>query len=151
MSKVNCDVAGLTFALTQIGERALRGISTVMEEEGAEIQALARSYAPVDEGDLESAIKLEKDRSGEHGRTRVFVYVDMDAPADHGKVVGDYAMLMHEGLAPYGSGAFHLGKLSIEKMMAGNNVGGKFMERAAIDRLPILMSRVQAIVKRALR
>lgn len=137
--------------LTQIGERALRGISTVMEEEGNEIQALARSYAPVDEGDLESAIKIEKDRGGENGRTRIFVYVDMDAPADHGKVVGDYAMLMHEGLAPYGSGFYKLGKLSIEKLMAGNKVGGKFMERAAIDRLPILISRVNAIVKRALR
>lgn len=136
--------------ILQIGDRAMRGVSTVMIDEGEKIKELAKSNAPVDEGNLEEAIKMEVDRGGIHGRTRVSVYIDEAMEAGNNKVVGDYAILMHEGLAPYGSGAYNLGVKSQAKAAGGGDVGGKFMERAIKEREPILMRRVYEIARRLL-
>lgn len=150
MSKVNCDVDGLSAMLLQIGDRAVRGVSNVMVSEGKKIQELAVSNAPVDEGNLEEAIKIEIDRGGINGRTRVSIFVDEDMDAGHGKTVGDYAARMHEGLAPYGSGAYNLGEKSRQKANSGHNVGGKYMERAIDEREDELMRKVYDIVRKSL-
>lgn len=156
-SKVKCDVDSLTMTLTQIGERAIRGISDVMKEEGEKIRDLARANAPVDEGDLERAIKMEAERTGINGRTQVYVYVDESVTGEDGKEVGEYAKLMHEGLAPYGTGLAgdvnnpdYPGSKSKLKAAMGYDVGGKFLTRALADRYDILMAKVRAIANRVL-
>lgn len=158
MSSVKCDVDRLTLALDQIGERAMRGISALMQEEGMNVRNLARSNAPVEEGDLEAAIKMETDRSGINGRTSVRVFVDESMVADDGTPLSEYAILMHEGLAPYGTGIAgdvynpdYPESKSKAKAAAGHDVGGKFLERAVAERFQPLMRRVYEIARRALR
>lgn len=156
--KVKCNVDSITMAITQIGDRAIRGISDVMKEEGEKIRDLARDNAPVDEGDLERAIKMEVDRSGAHGRTQVYVYVDESVTGDDGKPVEQYAKLMHEGLAPYGSGLYgdvdnpkYPDTKSKKKKAMGFDVGGKFLTRALADRYDIMMEKVRAVARRILK
>jgi hypothetical protein len=129
-------------ALTdQYGDRARRAL-----EQGAkDVQELARRQAPVDEGNLEAAIKLDHDYQGVNRRKRFFVYIDenMPVPGKPDKRVGDYSVLMHENLAPYGT--FQLGPLSEEKQSANPDVivGGKFLERAGDELADEITERVR--------
>ncbi|WP_323016475.1 HK97 gp10 family phage protein [Castellaniella sp.] len=152
-SRIIGDPAGLGIRLSQLGDRVVKHVADVLRDESENIQQLARDNAPVDKGNLEEAIKLEEDRGGINRRLRVTVYVDPDFPApegsDIGRTVGRYMLMMHEGLAPYGSGAFKLGDKSQAKANAGFNVGGKFFERAYLERKPHIQKRVAAMVKRA--
>ena len=148
-TRVKLNKAQLMYRINQIGERAAKGISTVMREETENIATLAKSYAPVDEGNLEAAIKTEFDYLGVNGRLRASVYIDTSLVVrSDGKTVGNYARVMHELLQPYGSGDFHLGPLSRAKAEAGNDVGGKFLERAAKARMEMLVRKAQRIAQR---
>lgn len=100
---------------------------------------LARKFAPIDDGNLEQAIKVSpeqvgplRDARGRFMRTEVEVYIDLDMPIEQrpGKTIGDYAYLQHEHLTPYGP--WQLGERSRAKQ-AGQyeRVGGGFLERAA--------------------
>lgn len=122
------------------GDRARRAL-----EKGAkDVQELAQRQAPVDEGNLEAAIKLDHDYQGVNRRKRFFVYIDdgMPVPGSPGKTVGDYSILMHENLAPYGT--FGLGPRSQEKQAANPDVtvGGKFLERAGEELADEIRERV---------
>lgn len=158
-----CDVEFLVGRIRQVGDRAVRGVSDIMQEEGEAIAQLAREFAPVDQGNLEEAIKVEVARGGSRGRISVDVYIDPDMPAPHinpdgtvtkgteSKTVGDYAAAMHEGLAPYGSGAFKLGPRSLAKAASGAAVGGKFLERALAKRARAIFLKVSRAVKAAIK
>lgn len=140
----------LLYRIKQVGERATKGISTVMRQEAINIRDLARSNAPVDEGNLESAIEVDFDYLGANGRLRASVYIDSKIVVrKDGKTIGDYARVMHELLEPYGTGRFHLGPRSQAKAQAGHDVGGKFLERAAQARLSELLRKAREIVRRA--
>jgi len=147
------DKAQLLYRIKQIGDRATKGISDVMRDEAENIRDLARSNAPVDEGNLEAAIKTDFDYQGINRRLRASIYIDMEMPEaqGNGRTVGRYAEIMHELLAPYGSGRFNLGKKSEDKRAAGHDVGGKFLERAAEARVEPMLTRVMNIVRRSLR
>lgn len=112
----------LVLALRQGGERVVRRAREAMKREADKIVLLAKSNAPVDKGDLEASIRAEKEYE-DNKRLQINVMVG-------GGEVDTYAVQMHEGLAPYGSGAFHLGPGSRAKAAAGNDVGGKYLERA---------------------
>lgn len=144
---------GLGIRLKQVGPKVVKHVVDVMRDESERIQKLAQANAPVDKGDLEGAIKIDEDRGGINRRVRLLVYVDPDHPdgTRSDSTVGDYMMEMHEGLAPYGSGAYHLGPLSIAKAAAGNDVGGKYFERAYLERQSHIASRVHQMVQNALR
>jgi hypothetical protein len=151
--RVKCNTDGMMLNISQLGERVVRGISDVMKEEGEIIARLAQSFAPIDDGYLRAAIRMESDRSGVNGRTVVRVFVDMTAPGANGKLVGDYAMLVHEHLTPYGDGAPYIRPwghpgAALVPGHARHGGGGKFMERAIDLRTPILMERVYDIVTR---
>lgn len=133
--------------LEQVGERAVRGVSDEIKKGAEEIAELAIKYAPVDEGNLEDAIKVEFDRYGINRRIRATVYVDLDVRGADGVPVGRYAMAMHEGLAPYGSGAFNLGAKSRAKDGGTGRVGGKYLERAINELSPEIFARVQRKIK----
>lgn len=138
-------VEALLTKLSQTGERAVRGVSEEIKEGAKDIQDLARLQAPVDEGNLEDAIKVEVDRSGINGRIQAYVYVDSDHEADEGKTVGDYAPRMHEG-------TYNLGPRSrIKQSAAGVVVGRKFLERAVDDLAPGIINRVYRAIQRTMK
>ena len=111
-------------------------------EKGKELKNLAIRMAPVDDANLEKAIKMrpegidggrERDETGRFIRTEIEIYVDMDMPVPGrpGKTVGDYAYEIHEHLSPMGG--LNLGDKSNMKQMSSPDVlvGGGFMTRAA--------------------
>ncbi|WP_374335525.1 HK97 gp10 family phage protein [Methyloversatilis sp.] len=142
------DIDNLSGSLIQVGEKTVRGVAGIMQEAGKEIQKRAVEYAPVDEGDLENAIKYSAERTGRRGRVMVFIFIDEDMPTSDGKRVGSYARKMHEQLAPYGTGRYNLGPKSREKRDAGADVGGKFLERAINELRGKVYERVDQLVKR---
>jgi len=103
------------------------------------VRDLARKFAPVDEGNLEKAIKVRpeqlgpvRDELGRFMRQEIEVYVDaeMEVPERPGKTVGDYAYEIHEHLYPYGP--WNLGPKSQDKQAGQSEmVGGGYLERAA--------------------
>lgn len=153
-SRFLMDVQLLQVGLEQIGDRSERMILKALREGANEIRDLAREYAPIDierpgdpGGDLEDAIVVDEDRGGINRRTRVFVHVDPNAYDNRGVQVAIYGMLMHEGLAPYGSGAFELGDRSRRKDGGRGMVGGKFLERAAAEKYDEIKRHVEGVAK----
>lgn len=135
-------VEELIAQLSQIGKKADRGVADELRRGAEEIAQLAREQAPVDEGNLEDAIKAEEDRSGINGRIQTYVYVDSNHPAEDGKTVGDYAEFMHEG-------SYQPGPLSVAKARGnGRIVGRKFLERAVDELKPEIVKRVASRLKR---
>ena len=152
-------------ALLQRGGDAARSAARAcLDAEADEIVKLARSYAPV----------LHHDVVGRHGISIKAIQGTGDTSAGPlelsikkvpgdilargytvevtcGEGLGDYPVMMEEGLAPYGSGAFQLGPLSREKAARGNKVGGKYMERALLDRQDGIPDRVAAAIKEVLK
>ena len=125
----------LAVMLQQTGAKAQKGVSEQMKREAIKIRDLARKFAPVDYGNLEDAIQLGEDGgerddfSGRFTRKSYTVFIDMEHPAEEGKVVGDYAYLMHEHLMPYGP--FKLGEHSLAKQAGQTEmVGGMYLDRA---------------------
>lgn len=123
-------------------------------EKGTEVMAgIARDFAPVDEGDLEAAIKTRKVREG---RRNVFeIYVDESMPGSNGAdSVADYAMIMHER-------DYELGPKSQEKDLAiggngagflfGGKVGPFYMDRAVEVYSAKLQRQVRDAISRGLK
>lgn len=138
----------LATLIEQIGERASRAALSEMRKQTVVLRDLARSYAPVDKGNLEESIQILEDRGGANGRKRLFVYVDINRVTDgKAKTIGSYAYAMHESLAPYGSGYYRLGRKSRAKRAKGNKVGGKFMSRALRDRKGAILEAITLRVK----
>jgi HK97 gp10 family phage protein len=118
----------LTAELNNIEKRSSRGVRSALLHGSEKIRDLAKQYAPVDEGNLEESIKVaqEKDITNS-GRSKYYVFVDENQPAEGGKTVGFYATRMHEG-------DYRLGKGSQRKAdSSGLLVGRKFLERAMED------------------
>jgi len=121
--------------ILQVGERAMKGMAARMHRHAIRIRDLAREYAPVKTGLLESAIdyKVIKD-----GRRKGFVvFVDLGATKQVGKNqrvvrLGEYVFIMEQSLRPYGNRgkAIHLGPGSVKKASSGRKVGGHFLSRA---------------------
>ncbi|CAO3459773.1 hypothetical protein [Azospirillum argentinense] len=146
-------VEGLGITLRQVGERAVRSARERMKREGETVAELARQYAPVDhEGptrgsppgrELERSIRAEKVIE-----TNRRLAIAISAGGTVGGVdVDAYAALMHEGLAPYGSGAYQPGPLTRAK---GGKAGGKYLERAFTDRQDRIIDAVVQAIKRGL-
>lgn len=125
--------------LVQVAENTKRRAVRKLHEKALEIAALARKYAPLDEGNLEKAIKVFpetigerlRNEAGQFVRQEVFVYVDVDMPVPDrpGETVGKYAYTMHEHLTPFGP--YNLGEKSANKQSGQREmVGGKYLERA---------------------
>lgn len=139
--------------LQQTSEKAVRGAAAQMQVEADEIARVAKLMAPVDEHDLEDAIKVTKEKGGRDalGRfTKASFNIGVDPLAitrDNKTFVGEYAYMIHEHLAPYGD--LKLGEKSRAKQ-AGNPylVGGKFLERAAALVEDGITNRIATLVTR---
>lgn len=142
-SYVKVDLNGLLGRIQQRGERAVKGVSTVMQEGGDEIRDLARMYAPVDKGNLEDAIIKSTNPTGLNRRAEIEVGVDMSQPIGGGRTVERYAERMHEG-------NYKLGKKSEAKAAAlGVRVGPGYLSRAFNEVKGKMIERAANIVKRA--
>lgn len=141
----------LSLLLRQGGERAVRRARSQMKREIGKIEQLAKDFAPVDHKgpgpglppghELERSIRQR--RTYENNR-RLAVAVDVGGTVD-GVDVDDYALLMHEGLAPYGSGAFQPGPATKAK---GGQAGGKFLERAYKEREQVMVKEIITHIKK---
>ena len=142
----------LQFLIRQTGARASRGVIDKMREQATEARDLARKMAPVDEGNLEEAIKVEevaggRDELGRFVRNSIQLYVDGDMvlPENPNRTVGDYAMEIHEHQTPYGP--IPLGEKSQQKQEGQSEVvGGKFLERAVEEKLEGRTGELQDVV-----
>lgn len=119
----------LILKMEQVGKKAVKGVSDVFQDEGERIRDLARLYAPVDEGDLESAIVKETSRTGINRRAVVSVYVDESHVAADGTPLSEYAKLMHNTV-------YQLGPKSLikETYVGLGKVGTGFLKRAVEER-----------------
>lgn len=140
------DTGGLIGKIQAVGKDATLAGFDSMKEGAKEIQKLAQDYAPVDEHDLEKAIKVEIDPQN----MSAYVMIDPLATDGRGVSIALYGMYMHEGLAPYGSGRYELGPES-EKKAASKDVGGKFLERAYENSVRDIVNKIGFRVKRLLR
>ncbi len=124
--------------LDQEGERAIKGLSEIMKAGGEGIMQTARDMAPFrNPGDhggstdmdrhLDRAIDMKVDRSGVNRRLAVTIFINGRKIGNGGKRIAEYAYLIHEGLAPYGSGIWNASEGTLGK---GPQAGGKFMTRA---------------------
>jgi hypothetical protein len=143
----------LTVALEQVGVKAVAGAIVAMRKEAETVAEYAREYAPLDEGNLEKAIKVRetgggRNELGQFARKGMEVYVDqsMPVPERPGKTVGDYAYEVHEHMEPTG-GPKKRGPLSEQKDGGRNVVGGGYMTRAAKDAERHVMEAVAAAVR----
>lgn len=123
----------LSATLMNIADRSGRGAREELAKGAEDIKDLAILQAPIDDGNLERAIKVQKFSDATNNRRNTYsVYVDEEvaAPNAKGGTVGDYAVMMHEGV-------YNLGVLSLDKQNSlgqGVRVGRKFLERA-LDKL----------------
>lgn len=137
--------------IKQTGGKAQDGVARQMKKEALKIQELAKKFAPVDYGNLEDAIDIEeegggRDDMGRFVRKSYRVFVDMNHPAAHGQVVGDYAYLVHEHMTPYGE--IGLGPNSMRKQMSqAEMVGGLYMDRAVDEVMKGMMSRLVDVAR----
>lgn len=111
-----------------------------------EIAEKAKSNAPVDTHNLEEAIHVEKGFS-KAGNIRYTVVCDGEG--SEGRDVAEYASIMENELQPYGNGNYNLGPLSQAKADGGNDVGGKFMERAVEQKKAEVVASVKSAVRKA--
>lgn len=141
--------------IMQTGNRAANGISAMMKNMAEQIKKETVDNAPVDTHGLEKAIETSsegggRDPIGRFQRVRYVVYINANTENSDGEAVGKYAMIMHEELAPYGSGNYKLGKDSQTKAATGKDVGGKFLERAAEGNRREILDKAIDIARRAI-
>lgn len=111
-------VNALNMSLMRATKNSSRALRRIQEDAAAKIQETAIDFAPVDMGDLESAIQRSTER--DFKAKRDYVFVDTDA--------APYAIYMHEGFGVNGS--YNLGPKSAAKDAGTGRVGMKFFERA---------------------
>lgn len=133
--KVKMNVQTLETRIAQDADRALANGARSLRRIAERIEKMAKDFAPEDDGDLKDAIEVIPGED-ELRRKTYIVRVNPDHPAHSdrdgnvNKTVGDYALLIERGLAPYGDGTYHLGPKSEAKAASGKDVGGRFMRRA---------------------
>ena len=119
----------------QTGDRVVRGQVDEMGKMAKEMAKLAKAYAPVDEMNLERAIKVSRKISAANRRVEYAIYVSKRVVARNRKSGGatkyvkDYAYLIHNEMEPWGV-RFRRGPKSEAKDGGRNVVGGGFITRA---------------------
>ncbi|WP_207456053.1 hypothetical protein [Azospirillum sp. SYSU D00513] len=128
----------LATILRRVQANVTRAAAAEIHRQGETMRTVSQLNAPVDEGDLEAAHFVETTTRPGGSTTTVGV---------GGDDVDPYALQMHEGLGPYGSGAFQPGPGTIAK---GQQAGGKFLERAFDDQRGEIAPAVADAVRKAL-
>jgi hypothetical protein len=132
-------IIDLEAMLVRVDTTAKKRVTARLYAKALAIQALAIKMAPLDEANLEKAIKVRpntpgriRNEAGRFVRQEIEVFIDMSMPIPKrpGKTIADYAYIMHEHLTPMGP--LKLGELSQAKndSNGGVQVGGGFLSRA---------------------
>lgn len=125
------ELDGFMSDLVNLGKNVERAALRAITKAAELVKHRSVSNSPVDTGDLESCHVITT--SKRDGKIVAEIWID-DSKISHADKhdipTSRYAVIMHECLAPYGSGLFNLGPLSEVKRARGNDVGGKFLERA---------------------
>jgi len=135
--------------LQRTGETTSREALNAVRHGADNIAKLAVRMAPVDEGNLEKAIRVEDESERDASNRKVIrVGVDesMPIPGRPGKSVGDYATRIHEG-------SYKLGKKSREKQSSDPSVavGRKYLQRAAEKLEPQIKKAVADALRQHIR
>jgi hypothetical protein len=149
LSKVVGSMKDIIVRLEQRGERAVKGISDMFQDNGEKIRDLAIEFAPILTGATEDSIRKNTSNTGINRRAVVEIYLDETTEA------GPYLRKVHDNLAPHGSGRW--GKvggsdpnsLSAQKDAGRGIVGGKFLTRAFKLYKDKIQRDANRIVKRA--
>lgn len=138
-------MGSLKATLSRIGQAVPRAMDQELAMVAAEVRNKAKAMAPIDYGDLKSAIRLRRlGVQGAGGRfvaglSNYEVYLDMNQPVtDPDKEetrVGEYAWKVHEHMGWAGN---RRALMPSEKSVAagkaeGVDAGGRFMERALLE------------------
>ena len=125
-----------------------------VEASGLVVRDIARAMAPVDEGDLESAIESKFRKTLKGYRTEIFVSQTATKDSD-GKSVFSYAEIIHEELEVGQGGAqgtLKLGPGSVEKdLHSDHRVGGRFLDRALVAKEAELLRELDNTIRAATR
>lgn len=135
----------LSEKLGNLGQATSKRTRAVLRSGAERIQQTAIDNAPIDKGNLESAIKIKEDRTGMNRRMQTQVYVDVDQDVDGRTKVGDYAFYLHH------FGDWNLGPKSQQKAASGKAVGSRYLERAFEEHEPKLMKELNDAVERSLQ
>jgi hypothetical protein len=134
----------LLITLQHGGEKVKDNARKVMKREADKIQERAVLYAPVDNGQLERSIHLEK---GYEDNGRLMIAVVAGGIVD-GINVDAYAALIHENYESMKPGPNTIAKRDANP---GVYVGGKFLDRAAKDSAEKLEKAIIKVVTDDLR
>lgn len=128
-------------------------------EAGAErIMKKSQDNSPVDTYNLEEAHHIQQTLTeADHVRYKIEVS-GSGFGSENPRDVESYAMLVHENMAPYGTGElngkpFHAADSpqNNAKIAAGKDVGGKFLDRAVESEKKIAIEGIRQAVKRSLK
>lgn len=127
--------------LLRLDTTAKKRVTSALSKRALMLQAMAIKMAPVDEGNLERAIKTRgtegtrsRDDAGRFQKRSIEVYIDLDMevvdPHRHKPAtVGQYAYEIHEHLTPAGSKQLGI-KSQLKQDTSDVAVGGGFLDRA---------------------
>jgi len=140
LKNISVSNIGLTeIGLNRIADQIHSSALSIVRQGAKEIAELASKMAPVDEGDLEGAIKiLGENSAGRNNRNVIFVGVD---PEELGlgftKYGYRYDIWTHEAV-------YNLGEKSVLKQLGQlPRVGPKYLERAVTELLPDLQLKLE--------
>lgn len=127
--------------LQSIGTRVVDNARKMMHASSKRIVERAKLFAPVDDGELEASIHVERGL-GENRRLQLTITA---GGVVNGVNVDDYATLIHENYESMTPGPATLAKRAANP---GIYVGEKFLERAAETEEETLASRMIAAIRR---
>lgn len=120
--------------LRLVGADVQQAAVEAVEEATELLKEESISRAPVDTGDLEECHDTKVHAFKNNQKVVGVVFIDdSKMQAFHYTPTSQYAIIMHEHLAPYGSGEFQMREASRQKRASGHDVGGKFLLRALED------------------
>lgn len=127
--------------LLRLDTTAKKRVTFALSKRALMLQAMAIKMAPVDEHNLEKAIKTRgtdsmraRDDSGRFQKRQIEVYIDLDMEVidphrNKPATVGQYAYEIHEHLHPAGTKELGI-KSQLKQATSDVVVGGGFLDRA---------------------
>jgi hypothetical protein len=117
-------------------------VQEVIKDGADEIMKKSQSNAPVDTHNLEEAHRIVPGETRK-GYTKLSVEVSGEGTgSDRPRDVSSYAKEMHDNYENY-----HMGPKSVAKLDAGNEVGGRFLERAVEEKKPEIIAKAKKAAK----
>lgn len=128
-------VANTRAKMKKFGDAGTKAARRAMKRKGAEIRELAKTFAPIDTGDLEKAIFM---------RSKVLSGGGIHVEVNVRNLERDYELHTHEG-------DYNLGPKSDAKDGGRGVVGRKYLERAFDEIQPSIHKEIEKELNRLIR